>query len=98
MGPRVSARGAVLRAFGTGIRAPFLKAMPDRKLDAMGDLASHWFGTGNYVCETGWPNMRLTVSQGEMDGARAVRTRDPDAVARLLARRRRVDPRELGFG
>lgn len=43
---------------------PFLRAMPDRKLDAMGDLMSHWVAEGEYVCETGWPNMRLTLSQG----------------------------------
>ena len=41
---------------------PFLKAMPDRKLDAMGDLMSHWIAEGDFVCETGWPNMRLTLS------------------------------------
>lgn len=41
---------------------PFLRAMPDRKLDALGDLMSHWWGEGNYVCETGWPNMRLTIT------------------------------------
>ena len=41
---------------------PFLRAMPDRKLDAMGDLMSHWVAEDNYVCETGWPNMRLTLS------------------------------------
>jgi len=41
---------------------PFLRGMPDRKLDAMGDLMSHWVAEGNYVCETGWPNMRLTLS------------------------------------
>ena len=41
---------------------PFLRGMPDRKLDAMGDLMSEWFGQGEYVCETGWPNMRLTLS------------------------------------
>ena len=41
---------------------PFLRGMPDRKLDAMGDLLSHWVAEGNYVCETGWPNMRLTLS------------------------------------
>jgi predicted ester cyclase len=41
---------------------PFLGGMPDRKLDAMGDLMSHWVAQGNYVCETGWPNMRLTLS------------------------------------
>lgn len=41
---------------------PFLGGMPDRKLDAAGALMSHWFGQGDYVCETGWPNMRLTLS------------------------------------
>ena len=41
---------------------PFLRAMPDRKLDAKGDLRSHWWAEGNYVCETGWPNMRLTLT------------------------------------
>ncbi|MCC1493758.1 ester cyclase [Cognatishimia sp. F0-27] len=41
---------------------PFLRAMPDRKLDAMGDLMSHWIGQGQYAAETGWPNMRLTLS------------------------------------
>jgi hypothetical protein len=37
--------------------------MPDRKLDAMGDLLSHWVAEGDYVCETGWPNMRLTIQK-----------------------------------
>lgn len=41
---------------------PFLRAMPDRKLDAMGDLMSHWIAEGDYVAETGWPNMRLTIT------------------------------------
>ncbi len=41
---------------------PFLRGMPDRKLDDAGDLMSHWFGEGAYVCETGWPNMRLTLT------------------------------------
>lgn len=41
---------------------PFLRGMPDRKLDAAGNLTSHWFGQAAYVCETGWPNMRLTLS------------------------------------
>ena len=42
---------------------PFLGAMPDRGLDT-GGLMSHWFGEGEYVCETGWPNMRLTITNG----------------------------------
>ena len=41
---------------------PFLRAMPDRKLDAMGDLMSHWLAEGDFVCETGWPNMRVTIT------------------------------------
>ncbi len=41
---------------------PFLRAMPDRGLDAKVDLQSHWIAEGNYVCETGWPNMRMTLS------------------------------------
>lgn len=40
---------------------PFLGAMPDRGLDS-GGLMSHWFAQGDYVCETGWPNMRLTIT------------------------------------
>ncbi len=41
---------------------PFLRAMPDRKLDAMGELMSHWIAADGYVAETGWPNMRLTIT------------------------------------
>lgn len=40
---------------------PFLRAMPDRGLDT-GGLKSHWIAEGDYVCETGWPNMRLTIT------------------------------------
>jgi len=43
-------------------QGPFLRGMPDRKLDAMGNLMSHWIAQGEYVAETGWPNMRLTLS------------------------------------
>lgn len=55
-----AARG--IPGFRNWHQIPFLRAMPDRKLDAMGDLLSHWFAEGDYVCETGWPNMRLTLS------------------------------------
>ena len=41
---------------------PFLKAMPDRGLDPEG-LHSHWIAEGAYTCETGWPNMRLTITR-----------------------------------
>jgi predicted ester cyclase len=40
---------------------PFLRAMPDRGLDS-GGLHSHWVAEGPYTCETGWPNMRLTIT------------------------------------
>ena len=36
--------------------------MPDRGLDPEG-LHSHWVAEGAYTCETGWPNMRLTITQ-----------------------------------
>lgn len=55
-----TARG--ISGFRNWHQIPFLGGMPDRKLDADGDLMSHWFGQGAYVCETGWPNMRLTLS------------------------------------
>lgn len=41
---------------------PFLQSMPDRGLDPEG-LMSHWVAEGDYTCETGWPNMRLTITQ-----------------------------------
>ncbi len=55
-----TARG--ISGFRNWHQIPFLRAMPDRKLDTMGDLQSHWIAEGEYVCETGWPNMRLTLS------------------------------------
>lgn len=41
---------------------PFLRGMPDRGLDDAVALESHWIGEGDYVCETGWPNMRMTLT------------------------------------
>lgn len=55
-----TARG--ISGFRNWHQIPFLRGMPDRKLDAMGDLMSHWVAEGEYVCETGWPNMRLTLT------------------------------------
>ena len=43
-------------------QVPFLAAMPDRGLDDSVNLMSHWIGEGEYVCETGWPNMSMTLS------------------------------------
>jgi len=55
-----TARG--IAGFRNWHQIPFLSAMPDRKLDAMGELMSHWVSEGSYVCETGWPNMRLSLT------------------------------------
>ncbi len=57
-----TARG--IAGFRAHHQIPFLRAFPDRKLDAMGDLMSHWIAEGEYVAETGWPNMRLTHKGG----------------------------------
>ena len=61
-GPAGIGTGRGIAGFRHWHQIPFLRAMPDRKLDAMGDLMSHWVAEGAYVCETGWPNMRLTLS------------------------------------
>lgn len=61
-GPAGIGTGRGISGFRNWHQGPFLRGMPDRKLDAMGDLMSHWVAEGAYVCETGWPNMRLTVS------------------------------------
>ncbi|RYG92271.1 polyketide cyclase [Loktanella sp. IMCC34160] len=61
-GPTGIGTGRGIAGFRNWHQIPFLRAMPDRKLDALGDLMSHWFGQGDYVCETGWPNMRLTLT------------------------------------
>jgi len=55
-----TARG--ISGFRAWHQIPFLRAMPDRKLDESGNLMSHWIAEGEYVGETGWPNMRLTLS------------------------------------
>ena len=62
-GPSGIGTGRGIAGFRNWHQIPFLKAMPDRKLDHAGNLMSHWFAEGNYVCETGWPNMRLTLSR-----------------------------------
>ena len=62
-------------------QAPFLRAMPDRKLDEMGSLMSHWFAQGDYVCETGWPNMRLTLTG---DGWMGIAPSDKEVLLRSL--------------
>ena len=74
-----TARG--IAGFRNWHQIPFLRGMPDRKLDAMGDLMSHWFAAGDYVCETGWPNMRLTLSG---DGWMGIPPVDKEILLRSL--------------
>ncbi|MEM0907435.1 MAG: ester cyclase [Pseudomonadota bacterium] len=42
---------------------PFLAAMPDRG-QYVDEIVYHFFGDGNYVGVTGWPNMIQTLSHG----------------------------------
>ncbi|MCR9078946.1 MAG: ester cyclase [Hyphomonadaceae bacterium] len=74
-----TARG--ISGFRNWHQIPFLRAMPDRKLDAMGALLSHWVGEGDYVCETGWPNMRLTLSD---DGWMGIAPANKEVLLRSL--------------
>jgi predicted ester cyclase len=61
-GPAGIGTGRGIAGFRHWHQIPFLRGMPDRKLDALGDLMSHWIAQGTYVAETGWPNMRLTLT------------------------------------
>ena len=70
-GPAGIGTGRGIAGFRHWHQIPFLRAMPDRKggssneklaIDGMDDLQTHWIHEGNYVCETGWPNMRLTIT------------------------------------
>jgi predicted ester cyclase len=38
---------------------PFLNALPDR---TGGSVGAHWIAQGDFVCETGWPNMQMTMT------------------------------------
>lgn len=60
-GPAGIGTGRGISGFRNWHQIPFLRAMPDRGLDPEG-LTSHWFAEGAYVCETGWPNMRLSIT------------------------------------
>lgn len=80
-GPAGIGTGRGIAGFRNWHQIPFLRAMPDRKLDAMGDLASHWFAQGDYVCETGWPNMRLTLTD---DGWMGIAPANTEVLLRSL--------------
>ena len=80
-GPAGIGTGRGIAGFRNWHQIPFLRAMPDRKLDAMGDLKSAWFGEGDYVCETGWPNMRLTITD---DGWMGIAPANTEVLLRSL--------------
>jgi predicted ester cyclase len=70
-GPAGIGTGRGISGFRHWHQIPFLRGMPDRKADPTGDrlaseemadLMSHWISVGNYVCETGWPNMRMKLT------------------------------------
>ena len=67
-GPAGIGTGRGITGFRAWHQIPFLRGMPDREVDKNSDCNSgwsantHWIGEGNYVCETGWPNMRMKLS------------------------------------
>ena len=60
-GPAGIGTGRGIAGFRHAHQIPFLRGMPDRGLDSDG-LHSHWIAQGAYVAETGWPNMRMTIT------------------------------------
>ena len=56
-----TARG--IKGFRNWHQIPFLNAMPDRGSHDH-ELDFHFFGEGEYVAVTGWPNMKQTITHG----------------------------------
>ena len=62
-GPSGIGTGRGIDGFRNWHQIPFLSAMPDRgQLNR--DVINHFFGDGDYVAVTGWPNMIQTLSNG----------------------------------
>ena len=65
-GPAGIGTGRGIKGFRNWHQIPFLNSMPDRGKstdDGMGkEISYHFFGDGNYVGVTGWPNMRQTIT------------------------------------
>jgi predicted ester cyclase len=70
-GPAGIGTGRGISGFRHWHQIPFLRGMPDRKVDPAGDrdaaeemydLWAHYIAEGPYVCETGWPNMRMKLT------------------------------------
>ncbi len=52
-----------INGFRNWHQIPFLNGMPDRG-ELEDDIVFHFFGDGDYVGVTGWPNMKQTLSDG----------------------------------
>ena len=62
-GPSGIGTGRGIVGFRNWHQIPFLVAMPDRGQFA-DQITNHFFGDGDYVGVTGWPNMIQTMSDG----------------------------------
>ena len=62
-GPSGIGTGRGIEGFRKWHQIPFLDAMPDRG-KFVDQITYHFFGDGNYVGVTGWPNMIQTLSDG----------------------------------
>lgn len=60
-GPAGIGTGRGIEGFRNWHQIPFLSAMPDRGR-YVDDITYHFFGDGDYVAVTGWPNMIQTVT------------------------------------
>lgn len=62
-GPSGIGTGRGIEGFRNWHQIPFLAAMPDRGQFA-DQITNHFFGDGDYVGVTGWPNMIQTLTDG----------------------------------
>ena len=60
-GPSGIGSGRGVEGFRNWHQIPFLNAMPDRG-KYIDEITYHFFGDGDYVAVTGWPNMIQTIS------------------------------------
>ena len=60
-GPSGIGSGRGVEGFRNWHQIPFINAMPDRG-KYIKDITYHFFGDGDYVAVTGWPNMIQTIS------------------------------------
>lgn len=61
-GPAGIGTGRGIAGFRNWHQIPFLKAMPDRG-QYLEEIIYHFFGDGDYVAVTGWPDMMQTITQ-----------------------------------